>query len=388
MKLLLVNNLRLPTEKAHGHQIAKMSGEFSQAGAAVNLVYPERLNKIKDDFFSFYRVEKNFSLQEVKGFDFFRLRPYLGRIVFYLQGFIFARRALKQINDKSAVIYSRSPEVVWTFARAGYKTFYECHDWLGRGRVISLWLLKGVTGIVTTNRFIKEQFVKAGVPAEKILIAPNGVNLTDFDLNLSKEEAFIELKLEDNLRASLKGKKIILYTGSFRTMGEDKGISDIILALKNLPPEVVFVAVGGNERDITFYLEQAQKEGVEERTFLLPRNTHDQLARWQLAAEVLLMPFPRKAHYEYFMTPLKMFEYMAAERPIIASDLPSIKAVLTEGSAVFCEPGDSEDLAEKIKFILNNPDLAAKLAQQARAMVDNYTWEKRAYKILDFINHG
>lgn len=127
---------------------------------------------------------------------------------------------------------------------------------------------------------------------------------------------------------------------------------------------------------------------LEDKVILLEKKTQEGLALWQQAASILLMPFPRKAHYEYFMTPLKMFEYMAAGRPIIASNLPSIKEILTEDNAIFCEPGDPADLAQKISLVLTDKTLAQNMASQAREDVENYTWRKRAEKIMNFINHG
>ena len=77
---------------------------------------------------------------------------------------------------------------------------------------------------------------------------------------------------------------------------------------------------------------------------------------------------------------------MASKRPIVASDLPSIREILNEENAVLVEPNNPEALAEGIKKILQNPELADKISKQAFRDVQNYTWQKRAQKILGFIN--
>ena len=97
------------------------------------------------------------------------------------------------------------------------------------------------------------------------------------------------------------------------------------------------------------------------------------------------MPFPDKAHYRYFMTPLKIFEYMAGARPIIASDLPSIREILNERNAFFCKPGDVESLTGEINYVLNNKEEAMIKAEQANKDVLRYSWDKRAERILKFI---
>jgi glycosyltransferase involved in cell wall biosynthesis len=98
------------------------------------------------------------------------------------------------------------------------------------------------------------------------------------------------------------------------------------------------------------------------------------------------MPFPWSEHYAYFMSPLKMFEYMAAGRPIVATDLPSAREILDDKSAVIVKPGDAEDLARGILKVLRDEEAAAFLAENARAKVKNYSWDERVKNILKFIN--
>jgi glycosyltransferase involved in cell wall biosynthesis len=119
----------------------------------------------------------------------------------------------------------------------------------------------------------------------------------------------------------------------------------------------------------------------------LPRVNQSALAIIQKVADILLMPFPKKAHYEYFMTPLKMFEYMASKRPIIASDLPSIREILNEENCFFCQPGNTDNLAAVIKNVLNTPLLAEQKSYQAYQDVLPHTWQRRAQRIIKIITN-
>ena len=76
---------------------------------------------------------------------------------------------------------------------------------------------------------------------------------------------------------------------------------------------------------------------------------------------------------------------MAAKRPVVASDLPSIREVLNEKNAVIVEPGNPKALAEGIKKILQDEELAGEISEKANRDVQQYSWEKRAEKILEFI---
>ena len=107
------------------------------------------------------------------------------------------------------------------------------------------------------------------------------------------------------------------------------------------------------------------------------------LAAFDLAA----MPFPWTPHYAFNMSPLKMFEYMAAGKPIVATELPTVMEVLQDGvNAVLVEPDNPAALARGIQHIALDPAFARKIGEKARRDVNSYTWERRAGKILEFIN--
>ena len=85
------------------------------------------------------------------------------------------------------------------------------------------------------------------------------------------------------------------------------------------------------------------------------------------------------------INPMKMFEYMAAGRPILSADLPSIREVLSPENAIFCEPGDPASWRAAIETLLQDPARRAGLASAARAAVEKFTWVKRAENILKVI---
>lgn len=86
-----------------------------------------------------------------------------------------------------------------------------------------------------------------------------------------------------------------------------------------------------------------------------------------------------------YTSPLKLFEYMASGKPIIASDLPSSREVLTENMAHFFRPDDPESLTNTINEVITNISEADKRARQAFVEVAQYSWASRAQKIVEFI---
>jgi glycosyltransferase involved in cell wall biosynthesis len=386
MKIIYLANSRIPTEKAHGHQIVKMCERFAKIGWDVKLVVPSRNNYIKQGLFQYYNIKQNFTFKIIKLFDFFKYEKYLGSFTFYLQSIGFFVKLLFEKFDNEAIIYTRNPEIVWLFRKRGFKTCYECHDWFGKHKSVALYLLRKTNHIVTTNNFIKNEFVKNGFKAGAILVAPHGVDRKIFDLDITKGVAIDKLLISSEIKKSMRGGRVLLYTGSLKTIGQAKGIEEILRALKILDDRnLFFLAVGGSSADIFYYKELAKKIGVLDSVYFFPRQSQQQLAIFQKAADILLMPFPRIAHYEYFMTPLKMFEYVVAGRPIIASDLPSVREILNDQNCLFCEPGNSEDLSKKIKQILSDHILAQELSHQAYLSASQYTWDGRAKNIVEFI---
>jgi glycosyltransferase involved in cell wall biosynthesis len=110
--------------------------------------------------------------------------------------------------------------------------------------------------------------------------------------------------------------------------------------------------------------------------------------RWEYLAKasVCVLPLTRSAFGTSFTSPLKLFEYMAAARPIVASDLPALREVLRDGeNALLVPPEDPAALAAAIRRLQEDPLLAERLAAQAARDVRAFTWEARGRRIVDFL---
>jgi hypothetical protein len=378
---------RFPTEKANGYQTAHMAKEFSGLGVSVTVLSAYQKNPVGLDVLSWY---KNFSatyMHTVLGKRQFLYASYLPALVsFYVQQIYFSLLFLQFLRThKHSVVLTRQPWLGYFAHLLGVSVFYECHDWFGKKRRLSLWMCTHFNGIITTNTFIYNEFVGAGFAAAALLCAPNGVSAEVFDIDVTKSDAIKEIPVEERFRSVLLNKKVLLYTGSYKTMGVDKGISDILQSLKMLPDEYVFVAVGGSEGDIKFYSDLAKEQGVAERVYLLGRYSQDELALFQKVADVLLMPFPDKAHYRLHMSPLKSYEYMLSRRPIVVSKLPSLAEVFPPEGVYWCEPDSPVSIREAIEAVFAAGDKAQAVAEVTYETGKQNTWKKRAEKILAFM---
>lgn len=367
MKIIYIDSARLPTEKAHGYQTCKMCEEFARAGAEVELLIPDRPNPIKQDIFSYYGLEKNFKVKKL----FCPNLVWLERPGFILQTFIFlVFSRFYLFSQKYDVLYCRDKLMGLLL-----KDFVlEVHILPERIGFFYKWLWKRARLLVVLNDFLKQRLVKAGIPEKKILVAPDAVDLKKFDIDLDKDEARRKLQLPPD-------KKIVLYAGHLYKW---KGVTVLLEAAHKFPKNVLFVFVGGTEEDLPKF--RASAVGLE-NVLIVGHRPPQEIPVWLKAADVLVLTGTAKSDISrYYTSPLKLFEYMASGRPVVASRLESFLGVLNGENSFLVEPDNPEALAEGIRKLLSDEIFSAKISGQAYFDVGEYTWAKRAEKILGFIN--
>jgi len=370
MKLAYLSTARVPDDWAHVFHIMHMCEAFAHQGAEVKLVVPRRgatPTGGRQDPFEYNGVESNFTIVRLPCLDLFP--GTTSRLLFYIRNisfFISARFYLWFI--KVDVIYTRE-------AWAGYffrNFFFEAHTAQGRSLLFS-----GARSIVCLTSFIKDIFVKRGFPARNILVEPDAVNLKQFAHLIPKVEARTKCGLPQD-------KSLIGYVGTLKTMNIDKGLHAAITAMKAVP-EAMLVVVGGDREHVEEYRSLAEHGGLASRVIFTGTVAHSNVATYLSSFDIVVAPFPDIEHYRLYMSPLKIFEYMAAGLPMIVSDLPSLREILDEKIARFVPPSDAEALGEAINDLLAHPDMAAALGQAAKIRAEHYSWDKRAGRILKFI---
>lgn len=366
MKLSYIFNMRMPTERAHGIQVVKMCEAFARSGLEVELLASARPNMIKEDPFSYYQAEKNFKIKKLIG-----LKPqffYRTKAGFLLQNALFLISArLDRIFSKPGLVYTR--EQFFGVIFRGY--FLEVHNLPKKVRYFHRLTWKRAKKIFVLTKYLKEEIISQGIDENKIIVLPDAVDLEKFDLPITKEDARTKLGLPLN-------KKIALYSGSFYAY-DWKG-ADILAEAAKYLPDVLVVLVGGGECAGKKHELIVESQNV----MLAGRQPYKLIPYYLKAADVLVLPNKAgRAISDKYTSPLKLFEYMAARRPIVASDLPSIREVLNEGNSLLVKPGSSDELAAGIKKVLSDIELESRIAAQSYEDVKPRTWRARAVKILD-----
>ena len=181
--------------------------------------------------------------------------------------------------------------------------------------------------------------------------------------------------------------QLVGFVGRFSLFDQEKGIPELIEAIAiGEDPVATLVCVGGPMDRVPAYLDHARRLGLDlERLRFVDKVPSAEVPMWLRALDVGVIPYPDEPHFALAASPLKLFEYMAAGLPIVATDLPSTRLTLTDGSnALLVEAGNIGSLAGGINRLLEDPALARRLGEAAQASVSGRTWNARAARILEF----
>ena len=234
---------------------------------------------------------------------------------------------------------------------------------------------------------------------KRAVISPNCLGMVCITSAISKELISIYPKSKDKLtviadaaaqapeqyqcrfidRQSLK----IAYVGSFH---RGKGV-ELVVELAEQLPQHRFLIFGGNASEVAERCKYAPSN-IEWKGFV------NQNLLWKEMEDIDICLLPnqqkvltgKRSDIGRFTSPLKMFEYMAYAKPIIASDLPVLKEVLNEKIAMLADPEDLTDWKKAIER-LTSVELRQTLGKNAQLIfLKSYTWQQRSEQIFNFLN--
>jgi glycosyltransferase involved in cell wall biosynthesis len=370
MKIAVLAASEVPSSTANSIQTMKTSQALRQAGHEVRLWVPGRETTEWDRLADHYGVSTPFEIQWLSS------PPVLKR-------YDFAVRAVWDAKTWGAdVIYT------WMIQSAFFGILLKIPV------ILELHMLP--TGLIGPNLFricvrskAKKRFLIITAALRDLLektqdvrfnfsdvqIAPMGSEPERYDISGGAVEARRVLGLPEG---SLVG-----YTGHFYP---GRGM-ETLLALATAYPAFQFLWVGGNPDDVEFWRGRLE-EGEIENVILTGFVENSRLPLYQSAADILLMPYGSSVAVSSggdtvdVCSPMKMFEYMAAGRAILSSDLPVLREVLNTENAAFCPPDVPEAWVHALGELLSDPERCTQLGEQARKDAQAYTWVARARRSL------
>ncbi len=387
-----VANIRIPSERANAVQVLNQCQALIKNGQKVELYVSHRLSQTKE-------VAKMTDLARVFGLTHLprilrlpsldttlvadRLPAGLSLAAFYVQHLSFLAAA-------AAALMVRRPEVVYTreiilplLARplVGPRTrlLVELHTFpqTRLGRLILKLGLKKTDGAVVITHGLARRLAEAGL-RPRLIVLPDGVAERFFERPAGRRELKRRLGLPQK-------RPLVLYAGGLYWAW--KGVDTLLLAQRFLDSRAWLVVVGGSpeEKDYLGLQKRINQLGLKRVAltgFVPPVRVPDYLQ----AADVLVLPNSARSEISRLYTsPMKLFEYLASGRPVVASDLPSLKEVLDHGrNAFLVRPDEPVSLAAGVSLLLDEPGLGQALARGGLETARAYTWDQRARKLLGF----
>jgi len=299
-----------------------------------------------------------------------------------LVGVQHVRHAAAVARSKEArsadLVYTRNLTVMLAALRAGHRVAYEHYrPWpkqIPPLQPLLRWSMRhpNFVGGVFHSSYARDSYLELGVEPAAIRTFHNGYDPRRFEPRMSRREAREMLGLELD-------KKTIVYAGR---INEKKGL-ELMLEIAGRLPDVRFVLVG------------SQGDGPIERAAALHPNVlvrgwqpFEKVAPYLFAADVLMIP-PSTKPLEVGCTvlPLKVFNYLAAGRPVVAADAPDVRELLfQDDNALLLKPDDAENAAHEIEALLSDDARMNRLAEGAQRSSLRLSWARRAEGIDAFLH--
>ena len=382
MKLIYITHWRIPSEKTMAPYMMRVAEAATQEGASVEFWAPKRRNKSlqDEDSFSYHAIEPVFKVRYLPVIDVMGIVP--GAFSFYLllaSWVVVLWFAVLGMKDrKQAYFYFFDLRDAVTVALLSKRTFSEIHMYYRSSLdFINRFVFKRLAGVVVPTKPMLEDITTwYGIPPEKMVHEPCGVNFERFGITLESDEARHTLGLPLD-------QTIVLYVGHLFPV---KGVYVLLEAHAFLAPGEVIYVVGGTDDDIVTFRNAWEKAGSPKNVVIVGRRPHQEIPTWLRAADMLSIPNTAKEPAgSTESSPSKQMEYMASGRPLIASDVPGIRDVMDDTMAFYVTPDSPEAIAKAVAEIRSHPEEARARTQAAREKAKTLGWRERAGRIRAFM---
>ena len=376
MKIFYFSGTKLPSQNAQSIHVMKMAQAFAKEGHDVTLFAKGGSGAASEDIFNIYDTDMCFKLYMSSNWPL----PFVSS----------AKRLLEFSNlmkkmGRPDMIFGHDPVALAMLAPTDIPILFEAHEVPAQSTqnwaFTKLLRNYNIRGIVTVSDVLKQELLNKyhELEPENIFVAPDGADLVENIKAKCKEDS------------SLRGRKNAFNVGYAGSMLPGKGVS-MVARIAKLRPQYDFHILGGSKKQV----QKLETRMHLPNMYFYGYRDHAEVPSYLKAFDVCLAPYQHRAliktgrNVSRWISPMKVFEYMAVEKPIIASKLDVIEEILTHNvTGLLLPASDEEKWAKNIDMLREHPDLATKLAENAhRSLEDRYTWDKRADAIMGFYHNG
>lgn len=239
---------------------------------------------------------------------------------------------------------------------------------------------RGADRVVVVSQALRDDLLARGVESGRILLQPNGVNPERFDPKISGSEARKALGIPPDA-------VVVGFCGTFMAY---QGLDVLLKAAAFFKgagaAKLRFLLIGGGgvERDLRAAVKERGLSGIVTLAGVVPFR---EVPRYLAACDILVspdrLPDQRTATHSY-RSPIKLFEYMAMGKAVVASRLGQAANILkNEEDALLVPPGDPDVLAQAIRRLIEDPAMRERLGKAAREkVVERHTWTGNVARIV------
>lgn len=229
---------------------------------------------------------------------------------------------------------------------------------------------------------LKRKIVQLGIPDKKVIVLPNGANYKKFDPAAISSQKKSEIRRKYGIQ---NDSFLVGFVGSLREWHGIDFLLNVFAKLVREHPEMILLIVGdGPIRHKLFKL--TEHLGISEKVIFTGNVEHDEIPVVVSFFDVAVLP----AEYRHHASPMKILEYMAMEKIVIAPDMENIRNIIDENkNGILFKAGDEQDLLEKLKAVYQNYSQFQSIGKQARQkIVNQLNWDNNARKVIDItLNH-
>lgn len=374
-KIYYIAHCRFPSERAHAIQVAKMIEAMKLNGFDIELIVPDRKNIISQSPKNFYGLKTDISVRYLKICDLYKF----GKFGYRLSGLLFILAYCQFIKERQKagekfLLYTIDMDQFSSVGVSFLKTPFivEVHDAKKYSWIFNR-MFKGAIAILTINNLIKSEIVKNfSLPAEKVLVQPNGIDLEMFSKPSDKKA----WRKKWNIPLE---RPFVLYVGKCYDW---KGLEIFDLALKSLS-EINFGFVGCSKDEVEKIT--GQKYDLRNVLFFGQR-PYNEMVDWMRSADILLVIGTKKNEYSYYHTsPMKLFEYLATGVPILVADTPAIKDMVSEKEVFFYQADNSDSFVMSVQKIINDRESMDLRSAESLKLARKLSWASRVALVLNFV---
>lgn len=241
-----------------------------------------------------------------------------------------------------------------------------------KARAIETSVFREADALVTVSRAMARHVVAKGADPKRVHVVPNGVNPAQFNP-----------KQTPHALPEAEGRLVIAFAGSLKAW---HGVDLLLDAFKELTGRLtgLHLLVLGDGPMMAWLRGYARGAGLENRITFTGWLPHDQVPRHLARADVAVAPYP---HLEnFYFSPLKLFEYMALGKAIVASDIGQIRELIQHGETGLLVPaGDTVTLVDAIEALLLDAETRNRLGANAARASRRFTWQANAERLMEIV---